>query len=67
MCDVFQEQTELHFIASSLLFVYDAANEDKWDLRLIDFAHVQFDQNTRDDGCITGLRSILSLFLSLER
>jgi hypothetical protein len=65
MCDVFQVQTELHFIASSLLFVYDAANEDKWDLRLIDFAHVQFHQNTRDDGCIIGLRSIVSMLTSL--
>ncbi|KDO27891.1 hypothetical protein SPRG_07163 [Saprolegnia parasitica CBS 223.65] len=63
----FDSNARYHFIASSLLFVYDAAAPGtRCDVRLIDFAHVQMDVTTRDDGLCTGLRSLTSLFQSLQ-
>ncbi|KAF0694832.1 hypothetical protein As57867_014302, partial [Aphanomyces stellatus] len=62
----FDSQTTLHFIASSLLFVYDAADATRGDVRLIDFAHVQFDQSTRDEGVRTGLRTVSSILAQLH-
>ncbi|RHZ02058.1 hypothetical protein DYB28_003821 [Aphanomyces astaci] len=58
-------QTEFHFIASSLLFVYDASNAGAVDVRLIDFAHVQFDQSTVDVGVLTGIDAVIAMFRRL--
>ncbi|OQR86580.1 inositol polyphosphate multikinase [Achlya hypogyna] len=55
-----------HFIASSLLFVYDAASPESCDVRLIDFAHVQLDATTRDEGVITGVTTLLEMFASFQ-
>ncbi|RHY32195.1 hypothetical protein DYB32_002779 [Aphanomyces invadans] len=58
-------QTEFQFIASSLLFVYDASNAASVDVRFIDFAHVQFDQGKVDTGVLVGLDRILCIFRHL--
>ncbi|CAK4628209.1 hypothetical protein LEN26_011840 [Aphanomyces euteiches] len=58
-------QTDFHFIASSLLFVYDANPTDKrivCDVRLIDFAHVQLDQTSRDEDVLVGVNYIIGIF-----
>ncbi|OQR86589.1 inositol polyphosphate multikinase [Achlya hypogyna] len=54
-----------HFVASSLLFVYDAADRRVSDVRLIDFAHVQTDQSTPDAGMLVGLTNLIAFFEAL--
>ncbi|OQS03386.1 inositol polyphosphate multikinase [Thraustotheca clavata] len=59
----FENHQHFHLIASSLLFVYDADTLDV-DMRLIDFSHPQLMQTTPDEGMITGLSTLISIFSS---
>lgn len=75
----FDEQRELEFIASSLLFLYNGAveNEDDGvaleralnaDIRLIDFAHVTHRPShalQRDDGIRRGIATTIQCFQEL--
>ncbi|KAF1320427.1 Inositol polyphosphate multikinase, partial [Globisporangium splendens] len=77
----FDEQQELEFIASSLLFLYNgelSANADDEedvlakalaaDIRLIDFAHVThrpLDAPQRDEGVLTGIKTLTQCFQAL--
>jgi len=36
----FDNQRKFRFYSSSLLFIYDAEDTQKWGLKMIDFAHV---------------------------
>lgn len=57
-----QKQTKFALYSSSLLFVYDAAVEDKpkVELRVIDFAHpVDITDGSHDERMITGLTNLV--------
>jgi len=61
-----ESQNKLRFYSSSLLFVYDAANNDgaHCHMKMIDFAHVFPipENNGRDEGYIIGVRNLISHF-----
>lgn len=62
----FERQTQYEFISSSILIVYSFDSPTSMiDVRLIDFAHVTLrsaDQLQRDEGCLVGLKSLVSYF-----
>lgn len=72
----FRTQTQFEFIASSLLFIYDGgadvaaissgSSTPLCDVRLIDFAHVQYPTTAKvDEGVLLGIRTILACFRTL--
>lgn len=67
LLDWFEGQNQLSFVSSSLLFVYEGANDgfndiaSKSELKIIDFAHVRSD-NILDSGYIQGLQIVVRLF-----
>ena len=75
--ELFQHQTEYHFFASSLLFVYDAdvartyKEEDGTSLKksvsvkMIDFAHVWPAENKTDKNYIQGVQSLIDFFQNI--
>jgi len=56
-------QSDLRFYSSSLLFLYDGKKEQgkpKVDIKMIDFAHVhKITDNGKDDGYIFGLKNLI--------
>ena len=61
----FSTQTQYHFYASSLLFVYDSASLDvraSVRLKMIDFAHVFPGRGKLDENFINGLINLTDLF-----
>lgn len=59
----FYDQTEYDFIASSLLIVYDIKSVPCCDIRLIDFAHVRYENSSSSTaGIILGLKSLIKYF-----
>jgi phosphatidylinositol phospholipase C, delta len=59
----FRKQTDLQFISSSLLFVYDAVGDAKCVVKMIDFAHVfPLSDGEHDEGYLTGLKNLLPVF-----
>jgi hypothetical protein len=66
----FETQDEFEFIASSLLFLYDGQHEGDGcaDIRLIDFAHVQYttpETRRQDEGVLLGVTTLLAIFQQL--
>lgn len=55
------ETSNGHFYSSSILFVYDHYNINRWDCRMIDFVHSHIfppDQLVVDDNYLEGLHSL---------
>ena len=70
--DLFQHQTEYHFFASSLLFVYDAdvtrSREGRMvsaRVKMIDFAHVWPAEGRIDTNYIQGVQSLIDFFQNI--
>nr|5W2G_A Chain A, Inositol polyphosphate multikinase,Inositol polyphosphate multikinase [Homo sapiens]5W2H_A Chain A, Inositol polyphosphate multikinase,Inositol polyphosphate multikinase [Homo sapiens]5W2I_A Chain A, Inositol polyphosphate multikinase,Inositol polyphosphate multikinase [Homo sapiens] len=64
----FENQKQLNFYASSLLFVYEGSSQGgsggEVEVRMIDFAHV-FPSNTIDEGYVYGLKHLISVLRSI--
>jgi inositol-hexakisphosphate 5-kinase len=67
---IFKQQQALRFYSSSLLFVYDALDEDhqEVDLRMIDFAKSYTNDDPElDHGYLLGLSTIKDVLLAILR
>jgi hypothetical protein len=66
----FEEQCDLRYYSSSLLFLYDAdqTNKDATpQIRMIDFAHVhEIKDGGKDEGYITGLKNLIGFFEKIK-
>lgn len=73
---IFREQFDIRFYGSSLFFVYDDQNPNKFDVRLIDFEKSFFDIKKKskafnetlencEDGIIEAIENLCNIFKSL--
>jgi len=63
------DQTQLRFYSSSLLFIYDGEESDdpKIELKMIDFAHVHpIQDGGKDDGYIFGIQNLIDHLEKLQ-
>lgn len=60
----FQKQTTFQFYGSSLLFMYNDATEEV-DMRMIDFAHVFYEEGMTDENYLFGVKNLRRDFFKL--